>query len=135
MDFRTARRQAIDERLAELRATQNLAPLLLSRFDEKEGLANTLVSWHPGARDQLALALEVVQGSHLVTVAERLVRDVRRYRRGFPDLFVRTPGEPGFELWEVKAPGDQLRAEQKGWIDYLDERGIPCRVLKVRWRK
>lgn len=132
-EFRRTRATAVEDRLAELREMNDLAPRLLATFDAKQGIANALVSWHDTARQRVQLALERVRGPHLALVADRLSRDLRRYRRGFPDLFLFSEGDPGFELWEVKGPGDQLRAEQKRWIDYLNDHGIPARVVKVQF--
>lgn len=139
-DFRRRRRGLVERRLEELRACTDLGARLRPVIEEKEGIATRLVVWHPEARGTLLAALDLVRGSDLALVADRLSRDPGRYRRGLPDLLVAAePGEPAsesaprFELWEVKGPGDQLRAEQKGWIDYLDEAGIPARVAKVRW--
>lgn len=131
--FRPARAAAIEERLAELAATPDLRPRLFATFESKFGKANALVSWHPGSREAIGLALELIRGPHLATVADRLSRDLGRYRRGLPDLLVEKEGG-GFELWEVKGPGDQLRPEQKSWLDYLNRQGLPAGVLKLRWR-
>lgn len=131
--FRAARQEAIARRLAELAETTDLRPRLLATFAAKEGKANALVSWHEGSRAAIELALELVSGPQLAKVADRLSRDLGRYRRGLPDLLVEKEGEPGFELWEVKAPGDQLRPEQKSWLDYLNQAGLPAGVLKLRW--
>ena len=30
-------------------------------------------------------------------------------------------------------PGDYLRAEQRGWLDYLHAEGLPAAVLRVEW--
>lgn len=132
--FRTARANQIDQRLAWLRATPQVGPSLLRVFDRKEGIANSLVSWHPGARPALALALGRLRGGHLSAVFDRLSRDVRRYRRGFPDLFVLADRWPGFALYEVKAPGDQLRPEQRAWIRTLNHAAMNAAVLTVAWR-
>lgn len=132
-DFRARRRDAIEARLAALRVDPDPGPALLARWDEKYGTANFFVTFFDGARDLLALALERLHGRHLAAVCDRLVRDPRRYRRGLPDLFVLRDEAPGFELLEVKAPGDQLRPEQGAWIDYLGDSGIPAAILKVRW--
>ncbi len=132
--FRHARAAAIEARLAELDAEADLKPRLLAVFGSKNGKANALVSWHPGSRESIELALELIRGPHLAKVADRLSRDLGRYRRGLPDLLVESAGSPGFELWEVKGPGDQLRPEQKSWLAYLNAHGIPAGVLKLRWR-
>ncbi len=137
--FRANRGGAVERRLEELRADPDPGPWLLRRYDEKEGVANRLVSWHEGARhesarDHLELALTRLTGHHLAYVFDRLSRDLGRYRRGLPDLLVLRDEAPGFELYEVKSPGDQLRPEQTAWIDYLNAGGIPATILKVRWR-
>lgn len=131
-DFRRARRGMIADRLSELEAEEDLAPRLLEVYRAKSGTANALVSWHEGSLAALEFALERIEGRHLAVVCDRLSRDLRRYRRGLPDLFVARDEPPGFELLEVKAPGDQLRPEQGAWIDHLEARGIPAAVLKLR---
>lgn len=132
--FRQNREAAIAARLAELEASTDLRARLLQTFEQKQGKANALVSWHEGSRPAIELALELIKGPHLAKVADRLSRDLGRYRRGLPDLLVESAAEPGFELWEVKGPGDQLRPEQISWLDYLNQQGLPAGVLKLRWR-
>ena len=133
-DFRAARAGAVERRLDELRADPRPGPGLLRRYDEKEGTANRLVGWHEGLRDALELALTRLTGRQLAHVFDRLSRDLWRYRRGLPDLFVLRDDAPGFELFEVKSPGDQLRPEQTAWIDYLNDGDIPTSILRVRWQ-
>ncbi len=133
-DFRTHRAEAIERRLEEFRTDPDPGPGLLRRYDEKEGIANRLVSWHEGARDHLELALTRLEGRHLAHVFDRLSRDLKRYRVGLPDLFVLRDEAPGFELYEVKSPGDALRPEQTAWIDCLNDGGIPATILKIVWR-
>lgn len=132
--FRQIREAAIEARLEELSALTDLRPRLLQTFEQKQGKANALVSWHEGSRPAIDLALELIKGPHLAKVADHLSRDLGRYRRGLPDLLVEKESEPGFELWEVKGPGDQLRPEQISWLDYLNQQGLPAGVLKLRWR-
>ena len=133
-EFRRARRALIDQRLDALRAEDELSARLTPVYEAKRGTANALVSWHPELEAALRLAFELVSGDALARVCERLVRDPGRYRRGLPDLLVERADSPvGFELLEVKAPGDQLRPEQGAWIDHLNARGVPASVLHVRW--
>lgn len=129
--FREAREALIAARVAELKGRER-CPELLALFDEKRGLANPFVSWDEGTRSDLAQALEEVPGAAIAAVCDRLSRDLRRYGRGFPDLLM-LDGPAGYELLEVKAPGDRLRPEQRAWLKYFAERGIPARVLKLRW--
>lgn len=132
-DFRQARRVAIEERLAEL--TEDPAPShrLLAVYEHKRNTANAFVAWQEDLRPRLELALAQLSGRHLAWVCERLSRNPGRFRRGFPDLFVLAEEKPGFELLEVKGPGDQLRPEQQAWIDYLNAGGLPTKIFKIRW--
>lgn len=133
-EFRAARAALVEDRLAELQTLAAPGPRLLGVYDEKYGTGNRLVAWGEELRDAIELALSRLHGGHVAAVSDRLSRDLKRYRRGLPDLFVLRDGEPGFELVEVKGPGDQLRPEQKAWIDYLNENGLPASILRVSFR-
>ena len=41
------------------------------------------------------------------------------------------PGRAGYELVEVKGPGDQLRPNQERWLRFLRGHGIPARLVRV----
>jgi hypothetical protein len=134
--FRAARAERIAARLAALRSDPRPGPALLETWDRKFGTANRLVSFAPGLRAHLQAALEVLDGAQIAAVSDRLSHDLRRYGRGLPDLFLvrgATPGE--LLLAEVKAPGDQLSAEQRGWLAYLPRHHLPTAVLRLRWRE
>jgi hypothetical protein len=131
--FRARRAGAIEARLAEIEGSSWPAWRLLAVWDRKYGIRNRLVPWAPAVRSGLELALSRLSGRHLATVLDRLSRDLGRYRRGLPDLFVLTAEEPGFVLFEVKGPGDRLRPEQVAWLDYLGAHDLPCAVLAVEW--
>jgi hypothetical protein len=131
--FRARREGSVAARLAEVEAGDWPLQRLLAVWEAKRGIRNRLVSWSPTVPARLELALSRLHGRHLAAVLDRLSRDLGRYGRGLPDLFVTAPGEPGFELLEVKGPGDRLRAEQIGWLDYLADNGVPSTVLTVEW--
>ncbi len=133
-DFRHARADLVVERLERLCSTEDLAAWIWPMYEAKRDIANPLVPWAPELRPALELALERLRGEHLAVVCDRLSRDPSRFRRGLPDLFVHADEAPGFLLYEVKAPGDQLRPEQGAWIDYLNAHGLPARVVRVRYR-
>lgn len=133
-DFRPARRQALEERLDRLRQADDPGPWIWPTFRKKQGVANALVPWFDGLEPALRFALDRVSGPSLALICDRLSRHLRRYRRGLPDLLVACDASPvGFELLEVKGPGDQIRPEQGAWIDFLNRHGVPARVLKVTW--
>ncbi|MCE2426269.1 MAG: VRR-NUC domain-containing protein, partial [Pseudomonadales bacterium] len=50
---------------------------------------------------------------------------------GFPDLTV-VYGPGHYEFVEVKGPGDQLQIHQRLWIEALERRRLPVRVLRYR---
>ncbi|MEM1177523.1 MAG: VRR-NUC domain-containing protein [Acidobacteriota bacterium] len=132
-EFYRRRRPAIEARLEALRGDLDLASRLGATYAEKRGLANALVPWHSQLEDSLDFAAAHIPGPALATVCARLAQDLGRHRRGLPDLLVLEPGSPvGFELVEVKAPGDQLRPEQGAWIDYLNAHGVPAKILRLR---
>ena len=131
--FRPRRADLVEARLGELRAGAWTPARIDERWRQKEGLRNALVAWTPDVRRAVGLAIETVPGTDLAHVFDRLSRDPGRYRRGFPDLFV-VDAAGAYELLEVKAPGDQLRAEQRGWLDYLGSGGIPAHLLTLEWR-
>jgi hypothetical protein len=123
----------VRSRLAEIESASWPATRLLAVWDAKHGLRNRLVPWTDPVRERIELALSRLTGPHLAIILDRLSRDLGRYRRGLPDLFVLAPESPGYVLLEVKGPGDRLRPEQVGWLDYLADRDIPSGVLAVEW--
>jgi hypothetical protein len=60
------------------------------------------------------------------------LRDLRNNTSGFPDLiFFDKHG--GYELIEVKGPGDAVQKNQKRWFAYFQSVGVPYRVVHIRW--
>ncbi|MCH3846968.1 VRR-NUC domain-containing protein, partial [Campylobacter jejuni] len=64
-----------------------------------------------------------------------LLRDVQANRSGLPDLIRFQPDAPGYELIEIKGPGDKLQDNQIRWLAYCAEHGMPVRVCHVSWRE
>lgn len=129
--FRTAREPAVSERIAALAADPGPGPRLLALWDEKYGTANRLVAFGPGVRPSLEIALGALDGRRIAAVVDRLSRDLRRYGAGMPDLFLVDPGGEVL-LAEIKGPGDALRPEQEGWIEFLNGAGLPAVVVHAR---
>ena len=130
--FRAARAERIEERLSELATRSDLLPLL-ALWERKRGTAAALVAFDARLRPDLELALRTLSGAELAAVCDRLSRDLRRYGCGLPDLFLTHPERERLLLAEVKAPGDELRPEQRGWLAHFAECGIPATVLRLEW--
>ncbi|BCN39843.1 hypothetical protein ALDI51_31620 [Alicycliphilus denitrificans] len=108
--------------------------LITQRFADKQGTQSPFVFWGVLTEPLLALALDCFPAAHLKLLFQRLLRDVRVNRTGFPDLVRFWPAERRYELVEVKGPGDRLQDNQLRWLQYCAEHGIPTRVCHVRWR-
>ncbi|MBN7134698.1 hypothetical protein ACP89_21425, partial [Pseudomonas oleovorans] len=63
----------------------------------------------------------------------RLLRDLKANRAGMPDLIQFYPQEQRYRMIEVKGPGDRLQDNQKRWLAFAAERGIPVEVCYVSW--
>ncbi|MEK9713927.1 MAG: VRR-NUC domain-containing protein, partial [Thalassolituus sp.] len=77
------------------------------------------------------LAISRIPLAHWRACFEFLLKDLRHHRAGLPDL-IRFPQEGGYELIEVKGPGDTLQKNQKAWLAEFARAGIPARVLHVK---
>lgn len=132
-DFRAARRRLIDNRLEEIQDKEILRRYVASRYIDKQGLANHFVDWRVLDESLLNKTLDEMPLDHLMSVFQRLLRDVRNNRSGFPDLVV-FPAGGGYRLVEVKGPGDTLQNNQKRWLRHFREVGIPGEVVRVSWQ-
>ncbi|WP_295797562.1 VRR-NUC domain-containing protein [uncultured Microbulbifer sp.] len=130
-DFYSARREAFEQRLAELDES-TLAQRVWGTYREKHGIANPLVAWDALSESLLALALQRIPACHWHRLFERLLRDITHYRSGLPDLIL-FPATGGYELVEVKGPGDRLQQNQQRWLAFFARNHIPHRVLHVEW--
>jgi hypothetical protein len=65
-------------------------------------------------------------------IFDRILLDLRNNRAGFPDL-VLFPATGGYQLVEVKGPGDSLQKNQHRWMQYFFEYDIPHNIARVSW--
>ena len=131
-EFRIANQARIHQRLAELAEPACLRHRVLATFNAKYGFANWLVNWHWLSEALLEQAIERIPATDVLAVFRRLLRDLKRNRAGFPDLVV-FPADGGYLLSEIKGPGDTLQDNQKRWLRYFAETGIPAEVAIVSW--
>ena len=64
-------------------------------------------------------------------ICERLAKDHRFTRSGFPDLIMWNPTQQISRIVEVKGPNDKLSTKQILWIDYLNKNGAHAEVCHV----
>jgi len=131
--FRVQREELIAARLLAIEDGTVLSARAFETFDDKRYIANFLVNWQVIDRSLLQLALERIPAKHLLSVFERLLVDLRSNRSGLPDLIV-FPDTGGYQLVEVKGPGDKLQANQSRWIRHFEQVKLPFEVVNVQWR-
>ena len=125
-DFFARRCDVCDDPLA-----QALKPQLRAMAASKAGVANRLFNWRRCSPQIIESVLEAIPEADLRALAEIVREDLAGRRSGFPDLTVLYgPGE--YEFVEVKGPGDQLQIHQRLWIEALQKRRLPVRVLRFR---
>ena len=119
------------EEVCEHPADGALKPTLEAMVQAKAGVANRLFSWQRFTPEVAAAVTDNIPESDLKALVEVVREDLAGKRSGFPDLMV-IYGPGRYEFVEVKGPGDQLRIHQRLWIEALERRGLPVRVMRYR---
>ncbi|MDJ0776751.1 MAG: VRR-NUC domain-containing protein [Gammaproteobacteria bacterium] len=117
----------------EIGDIHGLVRIVEHRWQAKHGLMNPLVNWAALDLELLRRALHRIPLRDWRMIFERLLLDLRNHRAGLPDL-VRFPPDGGYELIEVKGPGDSLQKNQQRWMNYFHARDIPHRLARVTWQ-
>jgi len=140
-EFRRRRARLIGERLKNIENSPSWPKELLELYDRKEAVACDLVHWKFLPRKLVEKSVRTIPREHLVAIFARLSENPGANKSGFPDLILfaprsrrKTPADELYELIEVKGPGDQLQANQKRWLKYFSNHGIPYRIVRVQWR-
>lgn len=131
-DFASRRQNLLQQAWAGINNNEDIRQVVKKRWRQKQGLMNPLVNWQVLDLELIELALERIDHAHWRAVFERILRDLRNNRAGFPDL-VHFPSAGGYCLVEVKGPGDSLQKNQQRWMQYFEEHGIPHRLARVTW--
>ncbi len=131
-EFRRKRQSQIEKRLQCIQEDKAWPDMMLQTFREKYNISNYLVYWPKLSEELIQICLERIPRYHFTSIFDRLSWDLRANDTGFPDL-IAFPEHHGYELIEVKAPGDRLQQNQKRWIRYFTEYGIPYRVVYVTY--
>lgn len=117
-----------------IRSNADIWSIVSARWQQKQGLMNPLVNWQGLDLDIIRTALDRIDYRHWLAIFERILRDLRGNRSGFPDLVHFKP-DGGYCLIEVKGPGDSLQKNQQRWLQYFHDHGIPHKVARVAWQK
>ncbi|HJV84930.1 MAG TPA: VRR-NUC domain-containing protein [Noviherbaspirillum sp.] len=131
-DFRQRRAKEFDTCLAQLESGEYVQTIN-RHFAEKSGILSPFVFWDVLSEELKDLALDCIPASHLKKCFERMLRDIKANRAGFPDLIQFWPMEKHYRMIEVKGPGDRLQDNQVRWMDFCIEHGMPVSVCYVRW--
>ena len=131
-DFVSRRAQAFAARLALLDSDAYRAEIRATHA-AKFGIISPFVHWELLDENLLEQALHCLPAAHLKLWFERLLADPKANRAGMPDLIQFWPGEARYRMIEVKGPGDRLQDNQKRWLAFCAEHGMPVEVCYVRW--
>lgn len=130
-EFVQRREDLINTRFADIADHSAWSQRVKQAFAEKTGVANYFVFWDEELEAQINHFVDLMNPSWIAAVFEIMLRDLRRYCKGFPDLFIVDSGQPKFI--EVKGPGDVLQPTQRMWLGEFKRIGIPSSVLNVSW--
>jgi hypothetical protein len=131
-DFRN-RRAALFERCLARLGNGSHAEAIRATYAAKYGIVSPFVHWAVLTPELLETALHCLPPAHLRAWFERLLGDIRANRAGMPDLIQFWPAERRYRMIEVKGPGDRLQDNQKRWLAFCAEHGMPVDVCYVRW--
>lgn len=126
-DFVSKRQDMIEKTFNEL--NHKGMQILLDTFKDKQGIANPFVQWAYFSKELLKQAIEHIPLSVLCELFRVLLKDLKLYRTGMPDLIAFN--EQGFRWIEVKGPGDKLQDNQWRWIKEFERLQIPFSVCWV----
>ena len=131
-EFTLLRRELLEEHHAAVPLMRENIVHYQQLWRDRFGCLNPFVYWQALDEELIAKALERIPPAHWEAVFRRFWQDLKNHCSGLPDLIL-FPEEGGYELIEVKGPGDRLQLNQKAWMEYFAAHGIPHRVVQVSW--
>lgn len=102
-------------------------------YAAKYGLLSPFVFWGALDAELLEQALDCLPAAHLRSWFQRLLLDIKANRAGMPDLIQFWPAHKRYRMIEVKGPGDRLQDNQRRWLAFCAEHGMPVDVCYVQW--
>lgn len=114
-----------------LKEPEKLKANILNTAAQKNGITSHLVSWSLFSSPIIEKVFEAIKTEQLCNLLSIVVEDLRQFKSGFPDLTV-IDQDGKIEFVEVKGPGDQLRPNQRLWIERLMRADIPVSVWRFK---
>lgn len=131
-DFLEKRSEKYREALLRMKDSAAFRKDIFGKWHIKKNLASPFVYWRNLDLPLLELALDRIPLRHWEAIFTRIWSDLRANCSGFPDLIL-FPDSGGYELIEIKGPGDRLQKNQIRWMQCFNENNIPHRVCHVIW--
>ncbi|KAI1301342.1 Fanconi-associated nuclease 1 [Halotydeus destructor] len=131
--FYERRKDVIEKRLTEIRGftEEDLCFELETAWNDNVGCMS-LINWESISLEHMH-QIAICMGTRPIgAICERLCKNFRFARSGFPDLLVWNPMEKTAKAVEVKGPNDVLSSKQILWIDYMNEWGLEAEVCYVK---
>jgi len=131
-DFHTQREELFAACLAHL-DSDAYKQVIRENYAAKFGIQSPFVFWAALDESLLEQALDCLPAAHLRAWFRRLLLDIKANRAGMPDLIQFWPAERRYRMIEVKGPGDRLQDNQRRWLAFCAEHGMPVDVCYVQW--
>ncbi|SHM15134.1 VRR-NUC domain-containing protein [Phytopseudomonas punonensis] len=131
-EFYSRRRALFADCLAQL-DDDRYRDSIRQTYHAKFGIQSPFVHWGVLNATLLEQALDCLPAAHLQAWFRRLLGDIQANRSGMPDLIQFWPEEKRYRMIEVKGPGDRLQDNQRRWLAFCAEHGMPVDVCYVQW--
>lgn len=131
-DFHTQREELFASCMAHL-DSDAYKQVIRENYAAKFGIQSPFVFWAALDETLLEQALDCLPAAHLRAWFKRLLLDIKANRAGMPDLIQFWPAEQRYRMIEVKGPGDRLQDNQRRWLAFCAEHGMPVDVCYVQW--
>ncbi|WP_339526075.1 VRR-NUC domain-containing protein [Pseudomonas sp. EA_35y_Pfl2_R111] len=131
-DFHPQREELFSTCFAHL-DSDTYKQVIRENYAAKFGIQSPFVFWAALDETLLEQALDCLPAAHLRAWFKRLLLDIKANRAGMPDLIQFWPSEQRYRMIEVKGPGDRLQDNQRRWLAFCAEHGMPVDVCYVQW--
>lgn len=133
-DFYKNREHVIQHRLKEIGGEWELSELrnFVEVMWERHSYKRSLITMSMLDADNIMTIISCITRACLAKIFERLVRNLKEFSAGMPDLFVWNPRKMDCKFVEVKGEGDKLSMKQKFWMDFLNSIEVDAEVCLVK---